>query len=344
MKKLIVFLSMFIFAIPLFNQTTKVEAAGDKSYSIQSVLPDNQIDKNESYFDLKVEPNKDQTLKIIIFNTGSKSIKVTAEVNNAYTADSATIGYDKYNKKTYKSTLPELTSLVEGARRKSVSLKAGESKEVSFNVKSPDKEYKGIILGGVTTIANVSPTKSKNLNIQNQVRYVKGVVLRSKDDAINPDMHLTDAYPKAVSGSKGIAFKMDNTAPININNVKLAASIKHNSKNLKYHAKNLQIAPNSQFDYFIPIDNFTAGKYKAKITLTGKNGFKQVFTKTITVSKTDVKQVQQQTEPVKQNNHQWIIILVGIVLLIFVALWMYLYYAQRNKSNSKHGKSDRRRK
>lgn len=344
MKKLIVFLSMFIFAIPLLNQTTKVEAAGDKSYSIQSVLPDNQIDKNESYFDLKVEPNKDQTLKIIIFNTGSKSIKVTAEVNNAYTADSATIGYDKYNKSTYKNDLPELSSLVEGSRKQTVSLKAGESKEVSFKVKSPDKEYKGIILGGVTTIANVSPTKSKNLNIQNQVRYVKGVVLRSKDDAVNPDMHMTDAFPKAVSGSKGIAFRMDNTAPININDVKIKSNIKHNSRDLKYHAKNLQIAPNSQFDYFIPIDDFTAGTYKAKITLTGKNGFKKTFTKTISVSKTDVKQVEKQTQPAKQNNFQWIIILVGIVILIAIALWMYLYYSQRNGGNSKHGKSTRRRK
>lgn len=334
---------MFIFAIPLFNQTTKVEAAGDKSYSIQSVLPDNQIDKDESYFDLKVEPNKDQTLKIIIFNTGSKSIKVTAEVNNAYTADSATIGYDKYNKSTYKSDLPELSSLVEGSRKQTVNLKAGESKEVSFKVKSPNKEYKGIILGGVTTIANVSPTKSKNLNIQNQVRYVKGVVLRSKDDAVNPDMHLTDAFPKAVSGSKGIAFTMDNTAPININNVKLKSRIKHGSKTLNYHAKNLQIAPNSKFNYFIPIDDFTAGTYKAKITLTGKNGFKQTFTKTISVSKTDVKEVQKQTEPVRQNNHQWIIILVGIIILVIVAVWMYLYYSQRN-SDSKHGKSTRRRK
>lgn len=344
MKKLIVFLAMFLFAIPLFNQTTKVEAAGDKSYSIQSVLPDNQIDKNESYFDLKVEPNKEQTLKIIIFNTGSKSIKVTAEVNNAYTADSATIGYDKYNKSTYKSTFPELSSLVEGSRKQTVDLKAGESKEVSFKVKSPDKEYKGIILGGVTTIANVSPTKSKNLNIQNQVRYVKGVVLRSKDDAVNPDMHMTNAFPKAVSGSKGIAFTLDNTAPININDVKLKSKIKHGSKVFNYHAKNLQIAPNSKFNYFVPISNLTAGTYKAKITLTGKDGFKKTFTKTITVSKTDVKQVQKQAEPVKQNSHQWIIIIVGIIILIIVALWMYLYYSQRNGNQTKHGKSSRRRK
>src|SRR5699024_4478534 len=102
--------------------------------------------------------------------------------------------------------------------------------------------------------------------------------------------------------------------------------------------------PNSQFDYFIPIDDFTAGTYKAKITLTGKNGFKKTFTKTISVSKTDVKQVEKQTQPAKQNNFQWIIILVGIVILIAVALWMYLYYSQRNGGNSKHGKSTRRRK
>jgi len=92
---------IFIFTILLFFVSLaypiKANAAADKSYSVQAVLPDNQIDHNESYFDLKVEPNKEQDLKVMIINTGSKPIKVKAEVNDAYTADSGVIGYDKYN-------------------------------------------------------------------------------------------------------------------------------------------------------------------------------------------------------------------------------------------------------
>jgi len=334
-KRIIVFLSTLLLLITtLLPFATTVKAAPDKSYAIQSILPDNQVNKSASYFDLKVTPNKDQSLKVLIANTGSKPIKVTAEVNNAYTANSGVIGYDKYKAMPYKSKLPSLTSLVVGKRKQVVTLAAGENKTVDFKVKSPSSEYAGIILGGVTTTASVSPTKSKNINIKNQVRYVKGVVLRSKDDGVMPDMHLTSAAPKAVAGSTGIAYKLDNIAPINVNKVSLKAEITNGSKVTNYSANNLQFAPNSQFDYFIPIKKLDAGTYKAHISLKNDNGFAKDFNYTITIKQREVDNVNDAAAPkVESNNKQWIGIIVGIIVLIAVAVWMYLYYSQRNKGD-----------
>lgn len=338
-KKFIVFFSALLLLITtLLPFATTVKAAPDKSYAIQAILPDNQVNKDESYFDLKVTPNKEQTLKVLIANTGSKPITVTAEVNNAYTADSGVIGYDKYNTKLYKSKLPSLTSLVEGKRKKVVTLANGENKTVEFKVKSPSSEYAGIILGGVTTTASVSPTKSKNINIKNQVRYVKGVVLRSKDDGVMPDMHLTSAAPKAVAGSTGIAYKLDNTAPINVNKVSLKAEITNGSKATNYSADNLQFAPNSQFDYFIPIKKLDAGTYKAHISLKNESGFAKEFNYTITVKQRQVENVNDAARPKPQShNKQWIGIIIGIIVLLGVVVWMYLYYSQRNKGDGPKG-------
>lgn len=334
-KRIIVFFSTLLLLIATFLPfATTVKAAPDKSYAIQAILPNNQISKDESYFDLKVEPKKSQTLKILIANTGSKAITVTAMVNNAYTSDSGVIGYDKYNTKLYKSKLPSLTSLVEGKRKQIVKLGAGQNKTVSFKVKSPDSEYSGIILGGVTTTASVSPTKSKNINIKNQVRYVKGVVLRSKEDGVMPDMHLTSAAPKAVAGATGIAYRMDNTAPINVNKVSLKAKITNGSKVINYKADSLQFAPNSQFNYFVPIKKLTAGDYKAHITLKNDSGFEKSFNYNITIKKAQADSVNDATKPQQQsNNKQWIGIIVGIIVLIAVVVWMYLYYSQRNKGD-----------
>jgi Bacterial protein of unknown function (DUF916)./Protein of unknown function C-terminal (DUF3324). len=334
-KRIIVFFSTFLLLVAtLLPFATTVKAAPDKSYAIQAILPDNQVNKDESYFDLKVEPNKDQTLKVLIANTGTKPITVTAEVNNAYTADSGVIGYDKYNAKLYKGKNPSLTSLVEGKRKQVVKLGTGENKTVEFKVKSPSSEYDGIILGGVTTTASVSPTKSKNINIKNQVRYVKGVVLRSKDDGVMPDMHLTSAAPKAVAGTTGIAYTMDNTAPINVNKVSLKAKITNGSKVTNYKADNLQFAPSSQFSYFIPIKKLEAGTYKAYITLKNDSGFEKSFNYNITVKKAQASDVNDAANPKQEsNNKQWIGIILGIIVLIAVVVWMYLYYSQRNKGD-----------
>ncbi|HCD07714.1 WxL protein host-binding domain-containing protein [Companilactobacillus crustorum] len=172
------------------------------------------------------------------------------------------------------------------------------------------------------------------MNIKNQVRYVKGVVLRSKDDGVMPDMHLTSAAPKAVAGSTGIAYTMDNTAPININKVSLRAKVVNGSQTTNYNADNLQIAPNSQFNYFIPIKKLSAGVYKAHITLKNDNGFEKSFKYNITVKKTEVDNVNDAANPKQStNNRQWIGIIIGIIVLIAVAVWMYLYYSQRNKGN-----------
>jgi len=334
-KRIIVFFSTLLLLMATFLPfATTVKAAPDKSYAIQAILPDNQVNKDESYFDLKVEPNKEQSLKVLIANTGSKPITVTAEVNNAYTADSGVIGYDKYNAKLYKGQNPSLTSLVDGKRKQVVKLATGENKTVEFKVKSPSSEYTGIILGGVTTTASVSPTKSKNINIKNQVRYVKGVVLRSKDDGVMPDMHLTSAAPKAVAGSTGIAYTMDNTAPININKVSLKAEITNGSQVTNYKADNLQIAPSSQFDYFIPIKKLGSGTYKTHITLKNDSGFSKELNYTITVKQRQADNVNDSATPKPQsNNKQWIGIIIGIIVLIAVVVWMYLYYSQRNKGD-----------
>lgn len=330
-KRLTVFFAALLLVLTVLLPVTTVKAAPDKSYAIQAILPDNQINKDESFFDLKITPKKEQTLKVLIANTGSKPIKVTAEINNAYTADSGVIGYDKFNAQPYKSKLPSLTSLVDGKRKQVVELDTGENKTVEFKVKSPDSEYSGIILGGITTTASVSPTKSKNINIKNQVRYVKGVVLRSKDDGVMPEMHLTSAAPRAVAGSTGISYMLDNTAPININKVTLTAKIKHGDKTINYKQDNLQIAPNSQFNYFIPIKDLSAGTYKAHLTLKNDSGFEKSFDRSITIQQKQVDDVKSATQPKQQsNNKQWIGIIVGILILIAVAVWMYLYYSQKN--------------
>jgi len=333
-KKITLFFSTLLLLLAVLLPATTVKAAPDKSYAIQAILPDNQVNKDESYFDLKVEPNKEQSLKVLIANTGSKPIKVTAEVNNAYTADSGVIGYDKYNTELYKAKTPSLSSLVEGKRKQVVNLQTGENKTVEFKVKSPSSEFAGIILGGVTTTASVSPTKSKNINIKNQVRYVKGVVLRSKDDGVMPDMHLTSAAPRAVAGSTGISYMLDNTAPININKVSLTAKIKHAGKTIDYKAENLQIAPSSQFNYFIPIKSLSSGTYDAHITLKNGEGFEKSFDKSITVKQKEVNSVNDAASPKQEsNNRQWIGIIIGIIVLIAIVVWMYLYYSQRNKGD-----------
>lgn len=308
--------------------TQTVQADDDqnnKSYSIQAVLPDNQLNKNVSYYDLQVKPNQPSKLGVVISNTGSEKITVQAEINNAYTTDAAMIGYDKYSAKIYKSETPSLSSLIDGKRKKSVTLDAGQSKQIDFTVNSPKNEFRGIILGGVTTTAMVSSSTNKKVGVSNQIRYVKGVVLHSKDEVVDPEMHLQSAAPKAFNDVVGIGYLMDNTAPININDVKIKATISHKSmKNIEYSQKDLQIAPNSKFDYFIPVKHLKPGIYSTKLTVTSKAGYSKTFNNKLKVTQGSIEALDE-TKQVTTSHSGLIYTIIGLFVVLIVGLWFFMY-------------------
>ncbi|PGQ04814.1 cell surface protein, partial [Bacillus thuringiensis] len=60
-KKIMSFLLAVAICITVFN--VKVEAA-EMKFAVTAVIPENQVDKNQTYFDLKMEPGQKQTLQV----------------------------------------------------------------------------------------------------------------------------------------------------------------------------------------------------------------------------------------------------------------------------------------
>ncbi|MFD1472720.1 DUF916 domain-containing protein [Companilactobacillus mishanensis] len=341
MRKFVFVLSLLLGLVTIFSVGNIANAAENKSYSIQAILPDTQQNKGVSYFDLHVEPGKEETLKLLIANTGKKDLTITTEINNAYTTNSGTIGYDKYNAKLYKSQNKPLSSLVEGKRKIKSEVKSGEAKEVSFKIKAPEESFSGIILGGITTTADVSASRSSKMDIENQVRYVKGVVLHSDNDAeVIPEMNLLRGAPKGFNDTKGISFAFNNTAPINVNGVKMDAVIKHRgSKPIKYHAENLQFAPNSQFEYFIPIKPLRPGVYSTELTITSDAGYKKTFTNKLKITQGKIEALNESTNE-SVSPIRWIVIIGSLLVILVVGLWFFLYFTGK-KNGFKKQKNDK---
>lgn len=61
--------------------------------SVYSVILENQIDKNLSYFNLKISSSSSQELKVKIFNNKKHDIKVKAMVTSAITCRNGFISY-----------------------------------------------------------------------------------------------------------------------------------------------------------------------------------------------------------------------------------------------------------
>ena len=341
MKKLLLIWSLLFSVVSIFaySQTAKADDTQNKrSYSVQAILPDNQKNKDVSYYDLQVEPNQPTTLELMVVNTGTEKINVEVELNNAYTTDSATIGYDQYKAQLYKNKIPSLDSLVDGPRKTSVALDKGEIKKVSFKIKAPDQPFAGIILGGVTSTATVNTAGKEKVGVSNQIRYVKGVVLHSKSDEVTPNMNLIKAEPRAINDEMGLSYTVDNLAPININDVSVKAVIKHRGmKDIKYLAKNLQIAPDSKFSYFIPIDHLKPGIYSTKLTFTSKSGYSKTMTNKLKVSQGFIHALDE-TKHETSSAMGLIYVIIGLFAVLVIGLWLFMYNTGKKMGFKKHRK------
>ncbi len=72
---------------------TTFSKASELNFSVNAVIPDNQIDKEKSYFDLKVTPGEKQKLKVKLRNTTDKEIVINPHIQSAKTNKNGVIDY-----------------------------------------------------------------------------------------------------------------------------------------------------------------------------------------------------------------------------------------------------------
>ena len=295
-----------------------------RSFTVKAVIPHNQIDKKLTYYDLQVHPQQKQTLKI----------KVDLNINKAYTSQNGIISYDKSYVHLYKAQQPALSDLVQGKRHKSIVIDPQQSRTVKFTYQAPKTSFRGIILGGITASAAVGNSRKKNLTIQNRIRYVTGVVLRSQSHKVNPHLTLgANVRAQSRNMQSGLNFELRNAQPINLSKMKLRVRITPKTKNMPLRKlNNMQMAPNSTWQVFVPYKKLTAGTYVLHLNVKEKPGWEQNFTRKFTITKSQENTLSKEKTARNWPILTWILLIVvlGIVLVIGYLLWVYLQGNKRN--------------
>ena len=305
-----------------------------RSFTVKAVIPHNQIDKKLTYYDLQVHPQQKQTLKMVVTNLGTKKLKVDLNINNAYTSQNGIISYDKSYVHLYKAQQPALSDLVQGKRHKSIVIDPQQSQTVKFTYQAPKASFRGIILGGITASAAVGNSRKKNLTIQNRIRYVTGVVLRSQSHKVNPHLTLgANVRAQSRNMQSGLNFELRNAQPINLSKMKLRVRITPKNKNMPLRQlNNMQMAPNSTWQVFVPYKKLTAGTYVLHLNVKEKPGWEQNFTRKFTITKSQENTLSKEKTARNWPILTWILLIVvlGIVLVIGYLLWVYLQGSKRN--------------
>lgn len=306
---------------------TQIQAAKQPpaNFEMTPLLPDNQIDKKASYFNLQVKPGATQVLKVAVSNPTADAKTLRVVPVNATTSDTGNVVYIPSSRQDPSATTT-FTKMTSAAV--TIKLAPHQAKTVSFTTRIPKAGFPGEVLGGIfvtDTQSQGAKLKSKQgFAIKNRYAEVAAVALWSQPKKSIPvKLLLADARVKTVNQQLQVAAKIRNVTPTLFGQLQIKARVIQQSSGKTVATQTLKsgsMAPNSWFNYAIVLGSATrlpAGKYVVKLQLTsGKR--KWNLQRDFTLS----------AQRAQQHNHQinkrtarqwWPWVLAGIVGLGLLA-------------------------
>lgn len=351
-KRLIKKIGLLVLMIIPFIYADVVTASNeDLTYTISVKPVSNQIDKQSTYYDLLVEPSQKETLTVIVSNTGKEEKTLRVTPTNAITNQNGVIDYSRQDKDyKYDSNLKiPFTSLVE--KEKQVTVPAGKSEEVRFELTVPKEPFKGMILGGflvdvVESEQGTDNSASGGVKIVNKFQLVKAVMLRESEEMVKPEVVLNEVKPDLVSYRTAVTANLQNTEPTMFGDMTVEAKVTEKGKKevLKSDTKKgLEMAPNSNFDYPIMWNNERLDPGEYTLSLLATSGTKKwQFTKDFMITKDESNKLNKEAVELEEpEKPYWLYILIIAIFILLSLILLVLVLRHRAKLKQQQKKAKR---
>ncbi|WP_242141904.1 MULTISPECIES: DUF916 and DUF3324 domain-containing protein [unclassified Bacillus cereus group] len=337
MKKVVSSVLAIVFLLHMASMTTY---AAEMKFAVTAVIPENQIDKNQTYFDLKMKPGQKQTLQVQMKNDTDKEVVVETHANTAVTNSNGIADYSMTNPQ-FDSTLKIPFSKIAKVQ-KETKIPAKSTVTLDVNIEMPNESFDGVILGGLYFTEKEDEKakgKSDNVQIKNKYAYAIGVVLRETDTEVKPDLKLNEIKPGQVNARNVVTANLQNTKAAMLKHLTVDAKVyTEKGKNVLHETKkeDLRMAPNSNFDYAISWDNkaLEPGTYRLEMKATDGDQ-KWEWTKKFTIEGDKAKELNK-TAVEAQKDYTMYYIIGGI--LLFILLLILVFWLGRRSQHKQQQK------
>lgn len=292
--------------------------ADGNDFSIAPVLPENQRAGVESYFDLSVEPNQKQALKIVLKNNDVKDQKYKIYVNTATTNQNGIIDYSDGEIEKDESMATSLKDCVK-LPVPQIEVPAHGEKEVSFEVNIPPNSFKGVLLGGIT----VEPVnEEKKEGISNLLTRTLAIQLSESEETVNPELKAGEVKISQENYRNNVKAELRNVSPVIISKVKADISITKKGQKepiLEQKREQLSFAPNSKFDLMTEWnEQFESGEYTYAIHLSDEMGHQWSFKKDFEIADKQAKTFNDKSvDKTVYHIQDYLPYIVGLLFILF---------------------------
>ena len=292
MKQKKVFLSLLICCLlGLFGGSAFAEKTSETQgmtenekrvgFTVQAVLPENQINDRISYYHLLVQPGGTQTIEVKIFNSSNEKQTYQVEVIRAATNKNGLITYDERDKPADKSMKMPITNIAK-PKNKEVSVEAFSEGKAEIDINVPTEPFSGITLGGIriSLKSDGKDESEQGMSVKNTYGYAIGMVLTENADQPiygETELKLTAMNPEIDYGSKVLEASIQNPHPEAMEKLEAEGKItkKGSDKVIAKHSlKNVKIAPN--FDDCDSCAVLNSTSHKAKKSEGGRRVKKKI--------------------------------------------------------------------
>ena len=334
----------------LFGMNSISAYGGEVQIGVQPIFPENQRNTEVGFFDLLLEPGVKQTIEIEISNLSEENpIVVLIEAATATTDHGGVVHYTPRRgegEQSRDNTLPfafeELVS-VPG----NLELAPGEVRKVPITIYMPDVPFDGVIAGGfcISQEIDLEVAREEAGLILNLFNFEIPVLLRQSENEVQPDLQVLQVEASQWNLRNMIAVHLQNPEMMFINVMEIQACVKEEGSNqvlYQHHVEGLQMAPNSNFVFGIPLDGelFTAGDFVLQMEITSRNG-EWSFTEEFQIERMEAQawneiavveeRVQEETNKEVQKM-MMLFTLMGLVMAVMVCILIVHHQEKKHKS------------
>ncbi|RRK10581.1 DUF916 and DUF3324 domain-containing protein [Lactiplantibacillus garii] len=317
------------------SQTTQ----SNVGFSVAAKIPKNQINKKNSFFDLKMKKGQTETLQTVIYNSSNKDIKVQTRINTAYTNTNGTIEYVSPTTNYDPSLKYKISDITKLTGAKTVTVPANGSKTISAKISMPSEQVNGVILGGwyfKRVDDKVTGSVKGAMNMKSQYSYVIGLKYTS-GKIPQPNMKLGSVKAGMSNYHRGIIAELRNPTAVMIPNLTTKSTItsKDSDKVVKKATrKGIQMAPNTSYNYPMLLGDtkLQAGKYHLHMVV--KNTEHQwTFDKDFTITATSAQKYNKESVDNNGISIWWLIGLgaLGMLVIVLLILWLIFFIKKRRQ-------------
>lgn len=316
---------------------TKVQAAG-LPFSVQTVTPKTQRQTGASYYDVVVPAGKQEQLQADLTNTTDKPVTVGVKANTAQTNSNGQVDYTMAATKTGMPT-HRIADYLKGPAK--VTIPAKGKVRYTMTLTMPVTPLPGLVAGGIVFSPEQSSGKKqsvgKGFSVKSEFNYVVAVVARNVKQTWEPQLVLGTTRVKQETSRNELVTTVKNTSATFLNQLRLEVHAKNKTTGKTYSRKvsDMQMAPDSQFGFAVPLpDDVAAGKYAVDVMAyyvkddkgqyTDADGthyrYRMTDDSTVTLTKQQVRELKQAQRAARGGTPWFVYAIIGAFALLIVVI------------------------